>query len=112
MNALSPLSQHPPNFCRRARGIGKIFEDLCTDNQIELFIGKRKRLGDCRHIHQRSQLRVDRYVTLDSRAQQRTVGLQPATNIKNSKATSRQAYDPLFHNALALPQNQPARVSK
>ena len=82
----STVAKYSPNFFNRKRRIGEVFQHLRADDEIELHAAKRKILRNTADVHQGSELRVDSNVLLNALAEQRTIGLQAAADIKDLKS--------------------------
>jgi len=109
---MPPFAEHSSDFRDRRRRVGKIFQYLRADYEIELLVPKRQRLSRGSNIHEWSRLQVNRNVASGSRLQQRTIRLQPSPNIEHAQPALWQAIQSRLENPPPPAQDQPIRISQ
>jgi hypothetical protein len=75
--------------CGEAR-VGKIFEDLGADGEVELVVAKWERLADGGYIHQWSDLGIDGDVLTDAISEESAIGLKASPDVEYGEVPLRQ----------------------
>jgi len=103
-------AKNAPNFRSRTLRIGKIFENLGADHEVELFIRERQSFSECGDIHEGRDLGIYSDISCNTIAKQFPIRLKPPADVEHRKLSVLQMAQPLSEDFPPAAQDQPVRV--